>query len=135
MPWPAGSTTSRVIALPFKVPDGFEDRVKTLTESGYAVIGDPDDALAQLERLDEQSGGFGSFLHLATNWADWKETKRSYELFARYVVPRMRGWNRSREASMNWTTTNRDRFLGAARQAKENAAVDYEKEKNRRKTS
>ena len=126
---------TRVIALPFKVPDGFEERVKALTESGYAVIGDPDDAVAQLERLQEQSGGFGSFLFMANNWADWKETKRSYELFARYVAPRLRGANRNRESSMNWVTTNRDRFLGAAKQAKQNAADQYQEEKKKRKSS
>ncbi len=126
---------TRVIALPFKVPDGFDDRVKALTESGYAVIGDPDDAVAQLERLHDQSGGFGSFLFMANNWADWKETKRSYELFSRYVVPRLRGANRNRESSMSWVTTNRDRFLGAAKQAKQNAADQYQEEKKKRKSS
>ncbi|MCZ6645069.1 MAG: LLM class flavin-dependent oxidoreductase [SAR324 cluster bacterium] len=117
---------TRVIALPFDVPEGFDARVETLVNSGYAVIGDPDDAIAQLERLEKQCGGFGTFLHLATNWADWRETQRSYELFARYVIPHFQGSNRNRASSMNWVTTNRDRFLGAARQAKANAAEEYE---------
>ena len=67
-------------------PEG-EDPAEALIASGLAVIGTPDDAIAQIERLEEESGGFGTFLQMAHNWADWTETKRSYELFSRYVVP------------------------------------------------
>ena len=67
-------------------PEG-EDPAEALVTSGLAVIGTPDDAIAQIERLEEESGGFGTFLQMAHNWADWTETKRSYELFSRYVVP------------------------------------------------
>jgi hypothetical protein len=35
------------------------------------VIGTPDDFIAQLERLREESGGFGRFLQLQVPWADW----------------------------------------------------------------
>ena len=124
---------TKVIALPFPVPDGFEARVKALTESGYAVIGDPDDAIAQLERLQQQSGGFGGFMQVAHNWADWPQTQRSYELFARYVMPKMQNLNHNRQASMDWTITNRDRFLGAARQAKQQATEQYQEKKKAEK--
>jgi len=89
--------------------------VRKLQRAGVAVlvIDDPDDAIAQLERLEKQSGGFGCFLHMAHNWADWAETKRSYELFARYVMPRFQQTNRNREASMAWAAENRPTFIGA----------------------
>jgi limonene 1,2-monooxygenase len=80
---------------------------------GFAVIGSPDDAIAQLERLEEQSGGFGCYLHMAHDWADWEPTKRSYELFARYVMPRFQALSRNREASMQWAAANRPTFMGA----------------------
>ena len=32
----------------------------------------------------QKSGGFGTFLILAHNTADWEATVRSYDLFARY---------------------------------------------------
>ena len=56
-----------------------------MIESGLAVIGTPEDAIAQLERLHSQSGGFGCFLQMAHNWADWAQTQRSYELIARHA--------------------------------------------------
>lgn len=102
-----------VAALPLAPAGSVDDAVDALIASGLAVIGDPDDAIAQLERLEQQSGGFGCFLHMAHNWADWAETKRSYELFARYVMPRFQQANANREASMNWAATNRPTFIGA----------------------
>ncbi|PYM54746.1 MAG: LLM class flavin-dependent oxidoreductase [Candidatus Rokuibacteriota bacterium] len=110
---------TEVIALPFEIKgSSIEDKCAQLIESGYAVIGDPDDAAAQLERLDKQSGGFGCFLQLAHNWADFPQTLRSYELIARYVMPRFQGLNPGRQASLDWTATNREKFMNAGRQAK-----------------
>jgi limonene 1,2-monooxygenase len=102
-----------VAALPLAPMGSVDNAVDALIASGLAVVGDPDDAIAQLERLESQSGGFGCFLHLAHNWADWTETKRSYELFARYVMPRFQQLNVNREASMQWAAENRPTFIGA----------------------
>jgi limonene 1,2-monooxygenase len=87
-----------VAALPM-APKG-ADPVQSLIDQGMAVIGTPDDAIAQMERLAIQSGGFGAFLHLAHNWADWDATKKSYELFARYVAPKFQGLNQNRVDSI-----------------------------------
>ena len=84
-----------------------------MVKSGLAVIGTPDDCIAQIERLHKQSGGFGCFLQLAHNWANWEATKRSYELVARYVMPRFQGLNLNRDASIKWARDNRDNFIGA----------------------
>ncbi len=65
--------------------------IDALIQSRIAVIGTPDDLIAQIERLERQSGGFGVFLDMAHNWADFAETGRSYELIARYVMPRFDG--------------------------------------------
>jgi limonene 1,2-monooxygenase len=102
-----------IAALPLAPAGSVDNAIDALIASGLAVIGDPDDAIAQLERLEKQSGGFGCFLHLAHNWADWAETKRSYELFARYVMPRFQDLNRNRDASMAWAAENRPTFIGA----------------------
>ena len=102
-----------VAALPLAPAGSLDNAIDALIGSGLAVIGDPDDAIVQLERLEKQSGGFGCFLHMAHNWADWAETRRSYELFARYVTPRFQRLNPNREASMAWAAENRPTFIGA----------------------
>lgn len=105
-----------VAALPLAPSDG-GDPVDQMIASGLAVIGTPDDAIAQIERLERQSGGFGAFLQMAHNWADFEATKRSYELMARYVFPRFQGSSTNRDASLDWARTNRERFMGEARMA------------------
>ena len=86
------------------------DPVDVLIETRRAVIGTPEDAIAQVERLQAKQGEFGCFLHLAHNWADWEATKKSYELYARYVVPRLRRTNAPREASLAATFERRAEF-------------------------
>ena len=93
------------------------DPVDALVNSGMAVIGTPDDAVAQIERLQAQSGGFGAFLVMDTNWAEWDLKKKSYELLARYVAPRFQGLNANRDTSIEWAAANRARFIGEARMA------------------
>ncbi|MBX3504092.1 MAG: LLM class flavin-dependent oxidoreductase [Parvibaculum sp.] len=105
-----------VAALPLAPTDG-SDPVDALIASGMAVIGTPDDAIAQIERLQAQSGGFGCFMQLAHNWADWENTKKSYELMARYVFPKFQQLNENREASLNWARDNRPTFMGEAMMA------------------
>lgn len=103
-----------VAALPLAPAGaGVEGAVEALTNSGLAVVGDPDDAIAQLERLANQSGGYGAFLLMDHNWAEWARKKRSYELIARYVMPRFQRLNEEREASMKWAASNRPTFIGA----------------------
>jgi limonene 1,2-monooxygenase len=102
-----------VAALPVAPQDG-SDPVDALIATGLAVIGTPDDCIAQIERLEKQSGGFGCFLQMAHNWADWDATKRSYELIARYVMPKFNALNLNREASLDWARANRASFIGQA---------------------
>jgi limonene 1,2-monooxygenase len=108
----------RVAALPLAPQTEDHDTlVDALNASGFAVIGTPDDAVAQIRRLATQSGGFGSYLLMAHDWADRAETLRSYELFSRYVMPEVTGSARSLVASRDWAAENRPEFIGAAGQA------------------
>ena len=75
---------------------GGKDPVDALIESKRAVIGTPDDAVAMIERLQGKQGEFGAFLHQHVDWADWDETKKSYELYARYVMPALSKVNTNR---------------------------------------
>ncbi len=77
-------------------------RENGMTAFGMGVIGTPDDAIERIEDFVAQSGGFGTFLLLAHNTASWEATQRSYDLFARYVVPHFRKLNASRHDSLLW---------------------------------
>lgn len=81
--------TQTVLALPTLRVSGksWEENLAWFTEGGAAIIGTPDDAIAHIKKLEEQSGGFGCYLMVATDFANWEATKRHYELFARYVIP------------------------------------------------
>lgn len=95
-----------------------DDVIDAMISSGFAVIGTPDQATAQIERLQRQSGGFGAFLFLTHEWANRVATLNSYELFARYVMPRFQGSLPSLEQSFAWTSGQREQFreqTGAAR--------------------
>ena len=100
--------------LPVAPVDPGRDPVEAMLETGLAVIGTPDEAAEKIQALLDQSGGFGAFLFMAHNWAPWAETKRSYELFARYVAPRFQNLNLNREASMQWVGGHKGEFTGAA---------------------
>jgi limonene 1,2-monooxygenase len=78
-----------------------------------AVIGTPDDAVAQLERYWEKTGGFGCMLILGQNWASPEATRRSFDLIARHVMPKFAGSNARRTASYEWMGANREAFSQA----------------------
>jgi limonene 1,2-monooxygenase len=102
----------------FPVPAG-TDPVDWFVERKLGVVGTPDDAIAMIERLQGQQGEFGVFLQQTHDWADWEGTKRSYELYARYVMPHFRGTNAARRASYQWVGENNVEFSG-----KRQAAVE-----------
>ncbi|MEE8311199.1 MAG: LLM class flavin-dependent oxidoreductase [Candidatus Binatia bacterium] len=103
-----------------------------LTVFGTAVIGTPDDAIAQIERLVKQSDGFGTFLLLAHDCADPDRTKKSYELFARYVIPEIGRLNANRHASLQWFEQNSTYIVGELRGALGKAIAEHEDERARR---
>ncbi|MGC8533954.1 MAG: LLM class flavin-dependent oxidoreductase [Rhizomicrobium sp.] len=91
--------------------------LSTLVEEGVAVVGTPDDAIAQIRRLQAKQGSFGCFLQLAHNWANFEQTRKSYELWQRYVVPAINNTNQARETALSWAKDNKERFIGAAMSA------------------
>lgn len=73
------------------VPATSDELADFLNASGRAVIGTPEMAVAQVERLIERTGGFGTYLFQSIDFADWEATKRSYRLFAEEVAPHFDG--------------------------------------------
>jgi limonene 1,2-monooxygenase len=75
--------------LPEGVPE--DQVVEALADRGAWIVGTPDDCIATIDRLDERSGGFGGLLVMVQDWATREQQRRSYELLARYVMPRYQG--------------------------------------------
>ncbi len=120
----------RVAALPIAPnTDNFASLVDALNASGIAVIGTPDDAIAQIERLQVQSGGFGTYLCMGHEWADTAATRHSYELIARYVAPHFQDTSRTLTSSRDWAAENRPEFIGAAGNAIMSAIQQHHDEK------
>jgi limonene 1,2-monooxygenase len=121
----------KVAALPL-APQSLHvgDMVDAINNTGFAVVGTPEMAVAQIERLQEQSGGFGTFLAMAHEWADREATLHSYELFAREVMPRFQGSLGSLSDSRDWAAENRPSFIGSAGGAVMKAIQDHHEEKN-----
>ncbi|HWL45907.1 MAG TPA: LLM class flavin-dependent oxidoreductase [Ilumatobacter sp.] len=71
--------------------DAAKEMIAFVNSSGLGAIGTPDMAIAQVQRLQEQSGGFGCYMCLAHEWANPEATKRSYELIAQQVFPHFQG--------------------------------------------
>jgi limonene 1,2-monooxygenase len=55
------------------------------------IVGTPDDAIVQIERMQAETGGFGGLMVTTHEWTATDKLRRSYELFARYVIPHFRG--------------------------------------------
>ncbi len=91
----------------FIVPQG-QDAAEWFVENKFGVIGTPDDAIALIQRLYDKQGDFGVFLQQVHNWADFEETKRSYELYQRYVIPHFSKVNQPRIESFDWCANNRE---------------------------
>ena len=96
---------------------------------GVGLVGTPDDLAAHIEKLQEQSGGFGTFLSLAHNAASPEATRTSYDLIARYVMPRFQHSNANRAASIEWAAANANRFMEAYMSGINSAIQSHEEEK------
>jgi limonene 1,2-monooxygenase len=113
--------------LPEGVP---EDRiVETLVERGSWIVGTPDDCIAGIERLEELSGGFGGLLVQAQDWATREHQLRSYELLARYVMPRFQGTRDGVEMSYRHAAETREQTHQAMTAAIERAFLKRERER------
>lgn len=110
--------------------DTAEEIVDNIGEDGFAVVGTPDDAIAKLDELVESSdGGFGTFLLFGHDWANPEATRKSFELFAQYVMPRYQGQLERPQASEQWVTGSGGEFVGRAANAIMQATTDYQEAK------
>ena len=110
----------------FQGSDVPEDKViDDMVESHSWCVGTPDDLIEHILRLDDESGGFGKILVQATEWATRDQVLHSYELIARYVMPRFQGSVASLVESNAWTSDRRSELAGLATKAVDRAREDY----------
>lgn len=95
-------------------------------QSGFAVIGTPEDAVAKISELVEASnGGFGAFLLFDHDWAPPAAKMRSYELFAQYVMPHFTGQLAAPAESSDWVRASGPMFMQRAAHAIGKAIADH----------
>jgi len=110
------------------LPQG--DPLEILVGVGAIVVGTPDDAIAQIDRLHAKQGRFGAFLHLAHNWANWEATKKSYDLYARHVVPHFRKANTHRVESLAWTQAHNQEIAAVTQAAAQAMIAKHQAERD-----
>ncbi|CAM3178206.1 Limonene 1,2-monooxygenase [Prescottella defluvii] len=68
-----------------------DQMIQYMNHSGMGIIGTPAQARELIQKLVDQSGGFGSMLIMGTDWANPAATRRSFELIAQQVAPHFQG--------------------------------------------
>ncbi|MCZ2816372.1 LLM class flavin-dependent oxidoreductase [Modestobacter sp. VKM Ac-2984] len=110
-----------------------KEMIDFINEAGIGAIGTVEDARAQVQRLWDQSGGFGCMLLLGHEWADPEATKRSWELIAQHVMPHFQGGavshaQQTLDAKAR-ATGKREDYAAAQLQAVATMTERYEQEK------
>jgi limonene 1,2-monooxygenase len=89
-------------------PGRSDDPLTEGVKMGTTLVGSVDTVVRGIEHLWRLSdGGFGGLLFRAHEWATREQTLRSYELFARYVMPRFQGSIEATRGSNDWARVNR----------------------------
>ena len=96
----------------FKTPDEAIDST-AFSKDSTAVIGTPDDLIHKIQEMIEITGGFGAVIGFAHDWANRENTKKSWDLVARYVMPAINSMLNDYQDSYNFVINNRDTWLRA----------------------
>lgn len=108
------------------VPKDVTDVAEFIVGTRRAIVGTPDDAIREIEVMQEGSGGFGVVMFMCHDWADWEATQRSYELFARHVIPHFQGQFQGRMDSYDVAAAGQPEFRAAAADGVATATEKYE---------
>ena len=102
-----------------------EEVIDHMAETNSWIIGTPDDCIEGILKLEEQSGGFGGFLVQAIDWAPRDRILNSFELLARYVMPRFQGSLVGLENSNQWATSRQETLVQGRTRAIDRAHQVY----------
>ncbi|MDG2277903.1 MAG: LLM class flavin-dependent oxidoreductase [Pseudomonadales bacterium] len=111
-------TLMRPGAEVYSSPDAAVEEVAV--EGGGAIVGTPDDLIKAIREMRDLTGGFGTVIGFAHDWANREDTLRSWDLVARYVIPEVNGMLDGYRESQRHVIENRESFdrAGAAVMAK-----------------
>ena len=113
-------------------PADYSEFIDWANESGRMVIGTPDMAIEQIQRLQEKTGGFGAYLLLGADLADHAATRESYEILAERVMPHFTGQLAPVQASYDRVIGAGTKWVDATLGAQLTAIAAYEDERSAR---
>jgi limonene 1,2-monooxygenase len=102
-------TLQRPGAKPFASPDEAVDKT-AFVDGAAATIGTPDDLVRTIKSVLKVSGGFGTVVGFVHDWANPENTRRSWDMVARYVVPEINGYLAELRKSQDFVINNRGSF-------------------------
>jgi len=102
-------TLMRPGAVPYASADEAVNQT-AFVEGAVGVVGTPDDLVAAIRRLMEISGGFGTVIGFAHDWANRENTLRSWDLVARHVIPEINGLLEGYRTSRQYVIEHRESF-------------------------
>ena len=109
------------------VIDGPKEKIADhMVAEGQWCVGTPDDLIDTIHRLDEDSGGFGGLLVQCNDWGTREQVMHSYELLARYVMPRFQGSMVNLEGSQAWSADKRQELMDLRTQSMKEAGQRYD---------
>jgi limonene 1,2-monooxygenase len=124
----------KVAAFPQMAVDGsnVKEMIDFIRDAGIGAIGTVEDAKEQVQKLVDQSGGFGTMLLLGHEWANPEATKRSWELIAQNVLPEFQGHAAPTLAARDRASDTREAHAQTQLDAVEHMTKKYEQEKSGR---
>ena len=125
--YPGWERTRRELWMPnFAMPMSAQPNItrrsfEATLEQGGIIAGSPAECVEQIRALAEHAGGFGTLLIGCQDWATREQQRASLDLFARYVVPELRGQLGRLRSSSDFAGDTAHRLQDANQQAREAA--------------
>jgi limonene 1,2-monooxygenase len=124
-----GTTSGNLLRM-LSDPTNLDTTIDELNASGLMLIGSPEMMVAQLTKLQHETGGFGCYLSFGWEAADREATMHSHELLMRDVAPHFQGSTSRPQESFERMRAGGDGDWGSRVEAAQAAAtVAYELEK------
>jgi limonene 1,2-monooxygenase len=117
--------THDIIPRSAPIPRDVADPVQFCRDTQLAIIGTPDDAIREIERIQRMVGGFGTLLVFGNELVPWQAMQRSFELIAEIVKPHFNRSNTLRRASYERVAVDQEEFRQKAASAIEQATDRY----------